>query len=102
MARINGNIVMTGISGVLGDNLVFYRRGDKQCVRRKPSLIHQSKSELLQNRRQRFRDAVAYARAQMADRETAGALVGKLLPGQSLYHALIGEFMRREGGNDSG
>lgn len=66
MAIVNKNLITKGLSGMLGGTLVFRRVGNKTVVSTAPT---STKPPTLaqQNQRDKFQQAVLYAKGQMAD-----------------------------------
>ena len=63
MAKVNKNIVIEGLSGSLGDQLVIQAgKGGTTIIRTKPQPGDQPPSEAQQAARERFQEAVAYAK----------------------------------------
>ena len=69
MALVNNNLITKGLSGTLGRTLVFRKVGDKTVVSTVPTTT-KAPTEAQQNQRERFQQAVLYAKAQMADPDT--------------------------------
>jgi hypothetical protein len=93
MAKVDGNIVTTGLRGKVG-NIVFRRRGNKTTAyvlseRKKPLTEKQIKAQL------RFRAAVALAKQALSDQrerkrfEEMARSTGK----ESAYSAAVAYFM---------
>lgn len=66
MAIVNKNLITKGLSGMLGGTLVFRRVGDKTVVSTAPTTT-KSPTLAQQNQRDKFQQAVLYAKTQMAD-----------------------------------
>jgi hypothetical protein len=97
MAIVKGNNpIIMGISGILADTLVFYQRGGKQLVRKRPA-PRRFTSKAQRHRQQRFKEAVRYAKNCMLEPELISAMTDKLEPGKSVFHAFISEYMRTVG-----
>ena len=63
MAKVDKNIVVTGLSGSLGDQLVIQEgRGGQTVVRTKPRSSNKPETEAQQAQRERFREAAAYGK----------------------------------------
>ncbi|MCF8374078.1 MAG: hypothetical protein K9H64_20820 [Bacteroidales bacterium] len=71
MAEVKKNIITKGLSGMLGQTLVFRNMGDRTIVASRPS-SNKIPSEAQLEQRKRFQEAVLYAKSQMAD-ETSKA-----------------------------
>ncbi|MES2380007.1 MAG: hypothetical protein V4538_03135 [Bacteroidota bacterium] len=66
MAIVNKNLITKGLSGMLGGTLVFRSVGDKTVVATAPS-TSKVPTVAQKNQRERFQQAVLYAKSQMAD-----------------------------------
>ena len=66
MAIVNKNLITKGLSGMLGGTLVFRRVGNKTVVSTVPSTT-KAPTEAQLSQRERFQQAVLYAKTQMAD-----------------------------------
>ena len=74
MAKVDKNIVITGLSGSLGDQLVIQTgKGGQTIIRTKPRPSDQPASPAQQAQRERFQEAVAYAK----DAKDEAVYVGK-------------------------
>jgi hypothetical protein len=67
MAKVKNNAITTGLSGKYGGQLVFRQVGDKTFVVKKPGPRTKPASPAQQANENRFRLAVIYAKAAMAD-----------------------------------
>jgi hypothetical protein len=67
MAKVRNNAITTGLSGKYGNQIVFRQVGDKTFAVKKQGPRNKAASPAQQANEERFRQAVAYARAAMAD-----------------------------------
>lgn len=67
MARIKNNIITQGLSGKIGKRFVFKNYGDVTVVSAYPDMSHVKLSVRQKKENKRFKDAMEYARKQMAD-----------------------------------
>ncbi len=72
MAVVLKNLVTKGLSGKLGDSLVFRKVGDKTIVSTVPTTTKEP-TEAQKAQRERFQMAVLYAKSQMDDPELKAA-----------------------------
>lgn len=96
MAIVTGNSVLRGMRGMVGDQLVFKRYGDKTVVTAKPD-VRKKNSPLQALNLERFREAARYARAILRDpvkAEKYRKLAVKLKK-HSAYNVAISEYMLR-------
>lgn len=93
MAIVNKNLVTQGLSGALGKTLVFRRVGDRTIVSTIPSTSKEPTAAQL-TQREKFQQAILYAKAQMADPDTkAGyeqAAKGHQVP--NAYNIAVADF----------
>ncbi len=83
MAKQSNNVVTHGLSGKIGDLLVFRQRGGKTIVAKMP--VKTTKESEKQKHRRKFQQGVLYGKAAMADPGTkelykAKAATKKLAP----------------------
>jgi len=96
MARLAKDSILQGLRGSLGNELIFRRMNNKTIVSQKPT--HQKKGTAAQQEnRGKFREATAYAKAQMKmpERKTYYQKIAKKLKLPNAYTAAITDFMRR-------
>ena len=67
MAKAGNNIVTTGLSGKLGNLIVFRNCGGKTLVSKAPLKREQEPTDAQQQHQQCFQEAVLYAKADIAD-----------------------------------
>ena len=93
MAKVGNNIVTTGLSGKLGNLIVFRNRGGKTVVSKAPLKKEQEPTEVQQQHQQRFQEAVLYAKAAIADPEKKEAYSASAEEGQSAYNVAVADFL---------
>ena len=67
MAETKNNIVTRGLRGIIGKQIVFKQYGNRTIVSALPDMSRVVKSKKQKAENSKFSDAMAYARAQMAD-----------------------------------
>jgi hypothetical protein len=67
MAESKNNIIVRGMSGSIGKQLVFKQYGDRTIVSAMPDMSRVVKSKKQKAENNKFREAIAYARSQMVD-----------------------------------
>lgn len=67
MVKIKKNIVTKGWSGKLGDDIVFRKKGNQTYVALSPTKTNREPSEKQKAQNQKFKLAIVFAKAQMAD-----------------------------------
>ncbi len=93
MAIIQSNILLTQISGMLGNQVVFRQCGDKIVMANRP---YRKKKHAVRGQAvgtSNFQIAVAKARALLSDPVKKAEYQAKAKKGQNAYHAMISEFM---------
>ena len=70
MAKVGDNIVTTGLSGKLGNLIVFRNRGGSTIVAKAPKKKVTEWSEAQEQHRLRFQEAVLYAKSIIATNES--------------------------------
>ena len=91
MAKQSNNVVTHGLSGKIGDLLVFRQRAGQTVVAKAPQKPR-TVSELQKEQQRKFQRAVLYARAAMADTETGAAYNRAAKRGQTGYNVAIADF----------
>jgi len=92
MASSNDNLLTFGLAGKIGNQLVFRRVGDKVIVAKKPSKRKTELKESEIEHRERFKEAVVYADAAMADPILKELYLAYKKPGVSARSAALGDF----------
>jgi hypothetical protein len=90
MAESKNNVITHGLSGKI-DLLVFRQRNGKTLVSKAPKEITQT-SLAQEQVKQRFQQAVIYAKAAIANATTKEAYDSKAEAGQSAYNVAIADF----------
>jgi hypothetical protein len=93
MAKQKGNVVTHGLSGKIGDLLVF-RQTKSGTVVQSPPRVRGKASELQREQRQKFQRAVSYANTLSSDPVLEAAYAAKAKPGQKARHVAIADFLR--------
>lgn len=91
MAESKNNIVTFGLRGLVGDMLVFKNRAGKTIVSRKPEVSSAPPSPQQIAVRQRFRDAVRYAKSIMAIPAAKAMYESMAKPGQSAFNLAMAD-----------
>lgn len=93
MAKVKNNIITQGLSGKLNKLIVFKTRNNKTFVSRYPDMSKVVPTEKQKLEKSRFAQAVAYAKAVLADPIKKQAVTLRTPPGKLVYHQAIKEFM---------
>ena len=92
MATSKNNIITHGLSGKVGDILVFSQRAGKTIVGKVPEKTHVPLSEKQKQVNARFQEAVIYARGAIADENQKNAYAQNAGDGKSAYNVAIADF----------
>jgi hypothetical protein len=93
MAKQKGNVVTHGLSGKIGDLLVFRQRAGKTVVAKMPAVSHKvTAAQLVQQRK--FQYAVLYAGGVATDPELSKAYAMKTKPGQTFRNLAVADYLR--------
>lgn len=96
MALSKNNVVVKGLAGKLGKDVVFRTRGDKTFISKYPDMSNVVPTEEQLKFKSKFGEAVAYARSIINDPKKKAAF--KVEEGKSVYHSAIREFMAKQVG----
>jgi hypothetical protein len=93
MAKQKGNVVTHGLSGKIGDLLIFRQRAGKTVVAKVPVVNHKA-TEAQLAQRHRFQRAILYASGVAANNPAlAEAYAGKAKPGQTFRNLAIADYL---------
>ena len=92
MAKSKNNIITHGLSGIIGDMLVFSQRGGKTIVGKMHDTSHIVQTDKQKKITLKFQEAVIYARGALADPAIKAAYKGVAQPGHSAYNVAIADF----------
>lgn len=91
MAESKNNIVTFGLSGLVGDLLVFTNRGGKTIVSRKPEKSSVPPSPQQISVRERFKEAVQFARSILSIPAAKAMYEEMTKPGQSAFNLAMAD-----------
>ncbi|GGH77942.1 hypothetical protein HNQ91_003993 [Filimonas zeae] len=91
MAESKNNIVTFGLSGLVGDLLVFTKRAGKTIVSRKPDKSSVPPTPLQISVRERFREAVQYAKSILSIPAAKAMYEEMTKPGQSAFNLAMAD-----------
>ncbi|XVJ67151.1 MAG: hypothetical protein HEQ40_13655 [Lacibacter sp.] len=94
MARTRSNLIIRGLKGQVGKQLVFKQYGNKTVVTRYPDMSLVKPSAAQKEKRKGFAAAVAYARGITNDPVLKALYQQKVKKGQRVYHYAIQEFFK--------
>lgn len=94
MAQIKNNIIMKGASGKLGDTLVFRVKDGKTIIATKPVGSDKEPSEDQLKQREKFQEAILYAKSMKHDQEKDRLYHEKAAsqPGKTAYNVAVADF----------
>jgi hypothetical protein len=95
MARLTSNSPLSKLKGQLGKQLVFKQYGDKTVVTQYPDMSRVKPSALQKQKRNIFKDAVAYAKNITYDPALKKKYLKKVKVGESVYHYALKEYLRK-------
>lgn len=95
MAYVKNNIVTEGLSGKLGNTIVFRQVGGKTIVASKPTKTKRESSEAQKNHQRRFRAASRYAKQVIQNPDLKAAYQQQAPQDQSAYNVAIADYMNR-------
>lgn len=93
MAQSKNNIITHGLSGKIGDLIVFRNRNGKTIVASKPKERTGELSELQKEHHKLFQQAVIYAKSALTNPETKQAYKDAADEGESAYNVAVADFM---------
>lgn len=92
MAKVKNNIVTEGLSGMLGQRIVFRQRAGKTIVSVKPQVTAE-RSEAQLRQVQKFREGAQYATKALQDPNVKAAYALRAKPGQSAYNVALADYL---------
>jgi hypothetical protein len=95
MARLAPNTALKNIKGQLGKQLVFKQYGDKIIVTAYPDMSRVKPSKLQKVYRNKFKEAVAYAKNINRNAALKKEYSKKVKPGESVYHYALKEYFKK-------
>lgn len=92
MAEAKDNILTHGLTGKLGDQIVFKKYGNRTIVSKIPDMSRVKKSVKQKAENNKFREAALYARTQMANPVAKAEYSAKIKGMQRAYNLAIADF----------
>jgi len=93
VAKVKSNILLDGVSGKVGDVLVFRQMRGKTILAKAPDMSRQILSPAQKTHLNKFQLAKEYARKQTADPEAKAAYQRRACGNKAAYHVAIGDYM---------
>lgn len=93
MATTTNNILLKGLRGAIGKEIVIKQYGKKTVVTKYPDMSKVKPSGLQKERRSIFKEAVNYAKAIIYTPELKEQYQQKVKRGQTVYHYALREYL---------
>ena len=100
MAHVKNSALLQGVKGALGE-LVIKQYGNRTVITKKPDMSRVKKSALQKIYRDRFKEAVVYARGVLRDPKKKAAFAKKLKDGQTVFNAALSHYLKELKRHDS-
>ena len=94
MAKVGKNVLTRGLSGKLGNQVVFRNNGESTIISTAPGKRTRPLSEVQQLHVQLFREAVIYAKSVIADDAKKAVYEAAVKNGKSAFNLAIADFMK--------
>ncbi|MEJ7780373.1 MAG: hypothetical protein WKF68_12370 [Daejeonella sp.] len=94
MAKSKNNVVTHGLSGLIGDLLVFRQRANKTIVADRPRAFSKPPTAIQLEIRQRFKKAVQYAKKALLDPILKAAYQAMTKLGQTAFNTAFADYQR--------
>jgi hypothetical protein len=93
MSKVGNNIVTQGLSGMLGNQLVFRMRGSQTYVAKAPVKKEHEKTEAQIEHQRRWQEAILYGKGAIATPEMKDAYKAAAVENQSAFNVAVADFM---------
>jgi hypothetical protein len=93
MAKVAGNIVLHGASGMLGDQIVIRQRSGHIILAQAPAESTKEPTEAQATQRQRFQQAVLYGKQVVDNPAQKSDYEAKAKPLQTAFNVAVGDFL---------
>jgi hypothetical protein len=94
MAKVRKNVLTRGLSGKLGNLVVFRNDGGKTIMSSAPGKRTLPLTEAQQMHQQQFKQAVLYAKAVLADPDKKAEYESAARNGESAYNMAVADFLK--------
>lgn len=92
MAESKNNVITHGLSGKLGDLIVFRNRNGKTIVANKPGSRTGELSEAQKEHQKHFQEATIYGKAALTDPATKAGYAAAASNGETAYNVAVADF----------
>lgn len=96
MARSDNSLLLHGLRGQIGKQIVVKRYGNKTVVTAYPDMSRIKPSKLQKQKRKLFAEAVTHAQTINNDPVKKALYKKKIKKGQTVYNYAIKEYLKRE------
>ncbi len=93
MARIKNNIILHGASGHIGKQVVIKQYAYGKVLSKFPDMSNIKPSKKQEEKRNKFSDAVAYAKGILKNEQLKNAYRQKLKGKQTVYHFALQQYL---------
>lgn len=93
MAKSVNNVITHGLSGKVGDIIVFSQRNGKTIVSKVPKKSTKGPSEKQQAHLRKFQQAIIYAKGAVADATTKEAYAAAAKKGETAYNVAVADLL---------
>jgi hypothetical protein len=95
MARVKQNDIIDGLRGKVGKNVIYKTYSYGTVVTQYPDMSGVKRTARQKKSSKLFREAVAYAKAVIADPVKRRQYERKLAKGKTVYHAALSDYMKK-------
>jgi hypothetical protein len=96
MARANDSLILRGVQGQIGKEIVVKKYGNKTVLSKYPDMTNIKPTKLQKKQRNNFADAVAYAQSINNDPVKKAEYKSKAKRGQSVYQYALKEYLKKK------
>jgi hypothetical protein len=96
MAQSNISVILHGMRGAIGKQIVVKQYGNKTVITAYPDMSNVKPSKLQKLKRKKFAAAIAYAQSIINDPLKKAAYAKKLKRGARVYNAAIKEYLAKQ------
>ncbi len=93
MAKVGKNIVTTGMTGKIGDLIVFRSSGGRTIVASKPVKMHRELSEPQKLHRRKFQHAILYGKGIYSNPALKAQYQAKAGEGESAFNVAVADYL---------
>ena len=94
MAKVAGNLILHGVSGQIGDQIVIRQRGVKIILSQSPVASEKEATPAQTAHRQRFQQAIVYGQHVLANADDKAAYDSKATGLRNGFNVAVADFMK--------